>query len=78
MPQLEGADEITLGTWRLAPGDRVGAGDVIAEALTDKVNVEIESPHTGRIEELLVAEGASVRSGDVIARIRRIGAEAQI
>jgi pyruvate/2-oxoglutarate dehydrogenase complex dihydrolipoamide acyltransferase (E2) component len=73
VPDLEGATEITLGTWLKAAGDRVAAGDPVAEALTDKVNAEIESPVAGVIEELLVEEGASVTSGQPIARVREGG-----
>lgn len=70
VPDLEGATEITLGSWLKAAGDRVEAGEAVAEALTDKVNAEIESPVGGVIEELLVEEGSTVHSGQPIARIR--------
>lgn len=73
VPELEGATEITLGSWLKAPGDRVSAGEAVAEALTDKVNAEIESPIAGVIEELLVPEGAEVASGQPIARVRADG-----
>ena len=79
MPDLEGADEITLGSWLVQPGDMVGAGQVMAEALTDKVNVEVEAPTAGRVQALLVDEGAAVKPGDAIALIApEYGAEAQI
>jgi 2-oxoglutarate dehydrogenase E2 component (dihydrolipoamide succinyltransferase) len=71
MPELEGAAEILLGTWLRRPGDRVAAGDVVAEAQTDKVNVEIESPVTGVVEELLVPEGATVSPATVLAKVRQ-------
>ncbi len=70
VPELEGATEITLGTWLKRPGETVTAGEPVAEALTDKVNAEIESPVSGVIEELLVEEGAAVESGQPIARVR--------
>jgi pyruvate dehydrogenase E2 component (dihydrolipoamide acetyltransferase) len=73
VPELEGATEITLGSWLKGTGDRVAIGEPIAEALTDKVNAEIESPVAGVIEELLVPEGAEVASGQAIARIRPDG-----
>ncbi len=70
VPELEGATEITLGSWLKRPGDPVEEGEPVAEALTDKVNAEIEAPIAGVIEELLVEEGAEVRSGQPIAKIR--------
>jgi pyruvate/2-oxoglutarate dehydrogenase complex dihydrolipoamide acyltransferase (E2) component len=73
VPELEGATEITLGSWLKSNGDRVEIGEAVAEALTDKVNAEIESPVAGVIEELLVPEGAEVTSGQPIARISTDG-----
>ncbi len=70
VPELEGATEVTLGAWLRRAGERVEAGDPIAEALTDKVNAEIESPYTGVIEELLVEVGGPISPGQTIARIR--------
>jgi len=70
VPALEGAGEVTLGAWLRRAGERVEAGDPVAEALTDKVNAEIESPYTGVVEELLVEEGGPITPGQPIARIR--------
>lgn len=70
VPDLEGATEITLGSWLKHAGDRVDQGEAVAEALTDKVNAEIESPVSGVVDELLVEEGATVESGQLIARVR--------
>ncbi len=73
VPELQGATEITLGSWLKAEGDRVEVGEPVAEALTDKVNAEIESPVAGVIEQLLVGEGAAVSAGQAIARVRADG-----
>jgi 2-oxoglutarate dehydrogenase E2 component (dihydrolipoamide succinyltransferase) len=70
VPELEGATEVTLGAWLRRAGERVEAGDPVAEALTDKVNAEIESPFTGVVEELLVEVGGPISPGQPIARIR--------
>ncbi len=51
-------------------GDYVDVGDVIADIETDKVLLEIPSPVTGVIEALLEKEGATVTSGQIIARIK--------
>jgi pyruvate/2-oxoglutarate dehydrogenase complex dihydrolipoamide acyltransferase (E2) component len=70
VPGLEGAADVTLGAWLRRVGDRVEAGDAVAEALTDKVNAEIESPYSGVVEELLVEVGGAIQPGQPIARIR--------
>ncbi len=50
-------------------GDHVDVGDVIADIETDKVLLEIPTPIAGVIEALLEKEGATVVSGQIIARI---------
>ncbi len=55
--------------WLKQPGDQVAAGEVIAEAMTEKVNVEIESPVAGVLAEILVAEEDTVTVGQPIARV---------
>jgi pyruvate/2-oxoglutarate dehydrogenase complex dihydrolipoamide acyltransferase (E2) component len=69
MPDLEGAEEITIGAWTKKEGDHVAEGETLLEALTDKVNAEIPSPVAGVIDELLLDEGDPVKSGQTIARI---------
>ena len=69
MPDLQGAEEITIGAWSKKVGDHVDEGETLLEALTDKVNAEIPSPVSGVVEELLLDEGASVKPGQTIARV---------
>jgi pyruvate/2-oxoglutarate dehydrogenase complex dihydrolipoamide acyltransferase (E2) component len=69
MPDLEGAEGITIGAWSKKKGDHVDEGETLLEALTDKVNAEIPSPVGGTVEELLLEEGDPVKPGQAIARI---------
>ena len=69
MPDLEGAEEITIGAWSKKMGDHVDEGETLLEALTDKVNAEIPSPVSGVVEELLLSEGDPVKPGQPIARV---------
>jgi pyruvate/2-oxoglutarate dehydrogenase complex dihydrolipoamide acyltransferase (E2) component len=69
MPDLEGAEEITVGAWTKREGDHVAEGETLMEALTDKVNAEIPSPVSGMVEELLLKEGDPVKPGQPIARV---------
>jgi len=69
MPELQGAEEITIGAWSKKVGDHVDEGETLLEALTDKVNAEIPSPFTGVVEELLLREGDPVTPGQAIAKV---------
>ncbi len=69
MPELQGAEEITVGAWSKKPGDHVTQGETLMEAHTDKVNAEIPSPLTGVVRDLLLEVGDSVTPGQTIARI---------
>jgi pyruvate/2-oxoglutarate dehydrogenase complex dihydrolipoamide acyltransferase (E2) component len=70
MPQLgESVAEGTIGRWLKQPGDWVAKDEPIAEIITDKVNAELPSPVAGRVEQLLVEEGATVGVGAEIALV---------
>jgi pyruvate/2-oxoglutarate dehydrogenase complex dihydrolipoamide acyltransferase (E2) component len=69
MPELQGAEEITVGAWSKKRGERVAEGETLMEAHTDKVNAEIPSPLSGMVEELLLEVGDPVKPGQAIARI---------
>lgn len=70
MPSL-GADMEagTLVEWLKRPGDPVERGDIVAVVETEKGAIEVEIFEDGRIEELLVDEGAKVPVGTPLARI---------
>lgn len=46
-----------LNSWAIEVGDAVRSGDVICEVLTDKVDMEVESPATGTLVEIVVSSG---------------------
>jgi 2-oxoglutarate dehydrogenase E2 component (dihydrolipoamide succinyltransferase) len=70
LPKLDTAgSDITVAAWLKRPGDAIQAGDIVAEVLTDKVNIEIESPATGTLEAIVAKEGDVVVEGDVLARV---------
>src|ERR1700704_1190440 len=78
MPKL--SDTMTEGTlvaWKKRKGDKVSAGDVIAEIETDKATMEWESPEDGTLTEIYVEEGGKANVGDKIAFIGGEGEEAQ-
>ena len=59
----------TIVEWRVAPGDTVARGQIVAEVETEKANIEIEIFQTGRIGELLVPVGVEVNVGTPLATV---------
>ena len=65
----ESVTEGTILEWHVKAGDFIKRDDTIVEISTDKVDVELPSPASGIVSELLVEEGDTVTVGQVIARI---------
>ncbi|BAK64749.1 2-oxoglutarate dehydrogenase E2 component [Sphingobium sp. SYK-6] len=72
----ESVTEATVGQWLKKPGEAVKADEPIASLETDKVAIEVPSPVSGVLGELLVKEGDTVNVGAVIATIEDGGAPA--
>ena len=64
----EDEGEAVLATWFFTEGERVSAGDIVAEVMVDKASFEITTPASGTITPL-VAVDDPVQRGDCIARI---------
>jgi pyruvate/2-oxoglutarate dehydrogenase complex dihydrolipoamide acyltransferase (E2) component len=63
-------EEGTLVAWRKKEGDRVEAGEIIAEVETEKITNELEAPAGGVIHRILIAEGTEeVPVGTVLCLI---------
>ena len=65
----ESVTEGILGKWLKNVGDSVQEYDPLVEVVTDKVNMEMPSPVTGILKNILVEEGQTVPMGTVIAEI---------
>ena len=77
MPKLSDTMvEGTLVSWKKKKGDKVSAGEVIAEIETDKATMEWESPEDGTLTEIYAKEGDKVNVGDKIAFIGGEGEQA--
>ncbi len=69
--------EGNLAKWHKKPGDKVSAGDVIAEIETDKATMEVEAVDEGTLGEIKVPEGTQgVKVNDVIATLLGDGEKA--
>jgi 2-oxoglutarate decarboxylase len=65
----ESVTEGTILEWHVKTGDFIKVDDTIVEISTDKVDVELPSPASGTVTEILAEEGDTVGVGQVIARI---------
>lgn len=71
----EGIHEGEIVKWFVKAGDTIEEDDVLAEVQNDKSVVEIPSPVSGTIEEVLVDEGTVAVVGDIIVKIDAPDAE---
>ena len=70
VPQLsESVAEATLLTWHKAVGASVARDENLIDVETDKVVLELPAPAAGVLVEIIVADGALVTSGQLIAKI---------
>jgi 2-oxoglutarate dehydrogenase E1 component len=65
----ESVTEGTILEWHAKVGDPIELDETIVEISTDKVDVELPSPASGTVSEILAEEGDTVTVGQVIARI---------
>ncbi len=65
------SDEVKVLRWLRQVGASVQKGESLLEVETDKVNVEIESPDSGRLTEILAKEGEVVIFNSVVAIIEK-------
>ena len=67
LPDLgEGITEGEVIKWMTKEGDQVKEDQPIVEVMTDKVNVQIPSPRSGRVAKILVKEGDVVKVGQTM------------
>ncbi|MEP9851621.1 dihydrolipoamide acetyltransferase family protein [Staphylococcus aureus] len=71
----EGIHEGEIVKWFVKAGDTIEEDDILAEVQNDKSVVEIPSPVSGTIEEVLVEEGTVAVVGDTIVKIDSPDAE---
>jgi 2-oxoglutarate dehydrogenase E2 component (dihydrolipoamide succinyltransferase) len=66
--QAEGTESV-VSTWFKSVGDAVAENEPLLEISTDKVNMEVASPGTGRLAEILKNDGEQVEPGEVLGRV---------
>ena len=66
--QAEGTESV-VSTWFKSVGDSVTENEPLLEISTDKVNMEVAAPGTGRLVEILKTDGEQVEPGEVLGRL---------
>lgn len=70
VPQLsESVAEATLLSWAKKVGDAVKRDENLIDIETDKVVLEVPAPAAGVLVEIVVADGGTVTTGQLLARI---------
>src|SRR3569832_200420 len=70
----EGIAEVELVAWHVKVGDVVKEDQVLADVMTDKATVEIPSPVSGTVSELLGEVGKLISVGAELIRLEVEGA----
>ncbi len=65
----ESITEATVGSWMLSAGESVAADEILCELETDKVAIEVPSPVSGTLEEIVAYEGDTVGVDALLATI---------
>ena len=74
MPRLSDTMEVgTIIKWNVKEGEKVSAGDVLADVETDKATMEMQVYDDGTIAKILVDEGQQVEVGRTIAVLAEAG-----
>ena len=65
------SDEVRILRWIKSQGENVKKGDALLEVETDKVNVEVEAPEDGTLNQVCAKVGDFVKFGEVVAVIEK-------
>ena len=65
----ESVQEGSLATWHKQPGEHVARDELLVDIETDKVVLEVVAPVDGLLAEVFAAEGDTVLSGQLIAKL---------
>ena len=69
----ESITEATVSKWLKNEGDEVKTDEPIVELETDKVNLEVPSPISGKLTEIISKNGSVVEVGAHLGSIEKIG-----
>ena len=67
VPDIGSDDKVELIEVCIAVGDEVNEGDTLVVLESDKATMDVPSTHSGKVLEIVVAEGAKLGTGDAVA-----------
>lgn len=73
VPPLGDVAEVKVVRWLVDVGERVEAGEAVAEVEAEKATFVIEAPGSGRLCAILVPEGRVAHPGEAIGKIEEKG-----
>ncbi len=71
----ESITEATVSKWLKSKGEVVDVDEPIVELETDKVNLEVPSPVTGKLTEISSKDGSTVKVGEILGLVTEIEGE---
>ena len=71
----ESITEATVSKWLKNKGETVDADEPIVELETDKVNLEVPSPVSGKLIEINSKDGSTVKVGEILGLVNEIQGE---
>jgi 2-oxoglutarate dehydrogenase E2 component (dihydrolipoamide succinyltransferase) len=71
----ESVTEATVATWFKQPGDKINMDEMLCELETDKVTVEVPSPATGIMGDIVAQEGSVVSMDALLTTVSEGGIE---
>src|SRR4051812_29957929 len=69
----ESITEVEIGDWLKQKGDAVAKDESVVTLESDKATVELPSPVSGRIAQVLREKGQTAKIGEVIAQLESDG-----
>ncbi len=71
-------EEGTVVRWLKKEGDKVNAGEILAEITTDKISHELEAPGDGILAKIIVGEGKTVPCQALLAALTSPGEKYEV
>ncbi|MEW8625952.1 MAG: dihydrolipoyl dehydrogenase [Candidatus Thiodiazotropha sp.] len=75
LPDIGDFEQVDIIEILVSPGDRIDAEDSIITLESDKATMDIPSPHSGTVKELMVKVGDKISMGGVILKLELAAGE---